>query len=99
MWYLIVSISDLCILTYFYKLKKELNFSGAPRSLGDLKKMAFFIQGAWGALVIILWDLGSKLIVLWISEPCQKVKDKIKKSYLKGKASILFDFLKILRPP
>ena len=31
-----------------------------------------------------------------LREPCQKVKHKFKKSHLKGKASILFVFLKFL---
>ena len=48
--------------------------------------MAIYFQGA---LVIILGELGSKLIVLGI-------KGALTKSKIKGKASILFDFFKFL---
>ena len=39
---------------------------GAPRRFGDLGRRAIYFQGHWGALVhvIILEELGSKLIVL-----------------------------------
>ena len=39
-------------------------------------------------------DLGNKLIVLGFREPCKKGKiNKSKTFHLKGKSSILFDFL------
>ena len=44
-------------------------------------------------MLIILGDLGIKLIVWGLRELCQKVKKK-KNSQLKGNASVLFDFLK-----
>ena len=39
---------------------------GAPSGFGDLGRRAIYFQGHWGALVhvIILEELGSKLIVL-----------------------------------
>ena len=49
----------------------------------------YLFSGSWGTLVIIFRDLGSKLIVLGFREPCKKV---LKKSHLKGKAFISFDF-------
>ena len=39
---------------------------GAPRGFGDLGRMAIYFQGAGGELVIILGELGSKLIILGI---------------------------------
>ena len=42
------------------------NSTGAPRGFGDLGRMALLFSGNWGALVIILGELGSKLIILWI---------------------------------
>ena len=39
---------------------------GAPRVFGDLGRMFFLFSGSWGALVIILGELGSKLIILGI---------------------------------
>ena len=53
--------------------------------------MAIYFQGAGGALVIIFRDLGSKLIVLGIRRALQKC---IKKSHLKRKSFIYFDFFK-----
>ena len=49
----------------------------------------YLCSGSWEALVIIFRDLGSILIVWGI---LQKVKIEFKKSYLKGKPCILFDF-------
>ena len=60
-----------------------------PRGFGDLWRMAIYFQGAGGALVIIFRDLGSKLIVLGIRRALQKC---IKKSHLKRKSFISFDF-------
>ena len=39
---------------------------GLPGFLGDLGRMAILFSGSWGALVIILGELGSKLIILGI---------------------------------
>ena len=50
----------------------------------------YLFSGIWGALVFIFRDLGSKLIVWGIQGALQK-KSK-KKSHLKGKAFISFDF-------
>ena len=70
-----------------------------PRSLVKLKtgphgfwgsgENGYLFSGSWGALVIIFRDLGSKLIFLGIKGALQKCK---KKSHLKRKAFISFDF-------
>ena len=59
----------------------------APGVLGNLGEGPFNFR-RWGALGITLGELGSKLIVWGLREPCQKVKNKLKKSQRKGKASI-----------
>ena len=53
-------------------------------------------ENDWGALVIIFRDFGSKLIVLGIKGALQKSN---KKSHLKGKAFISFDFFFKKSPP
>ena len=37
-----------------------------PQGFGGSGENGYFFSGSWGALVIILGDLGSKLIVLGI---------------------------------
>ena len=59
-----------------------------PQGFWGYGKNGSLFLGSWGALVIILGELGSKLTICGITEPCQKAKKKKKK----GKASILFDF-------
>ena len=46
---------------------------GAPKGFGDLGRMAIYFQGA---LVIILGELGSKLIIVGIYGAYQKAKKK-----------------------
>ena len=70
-----------CRLTLTY-LTSRLNLF--PNGSGE---NGYLFSGSWGALVIIFRDLGSKLIVLGIREPCKKVK----KSHLKEKPSFCFD--------
>ena len=41
---------------------------------GELVRSTVYFQGNWGALVIILGELGSKLIVFGFRESRQKVK-------------------------
>ena len=63
------------------------------------------VSGIWVEGLFILRELGSTCNYFRgggeqahrfgsFREPCQKVKHKFYKSHLKGKASILFDFLK-----
>ena len=58
-----------------------------PQGLLGSGENGYFFSGSWGALVIILGELGSKLIILGIKEALPESKKK------KGKASILLDFL------
>ena len=39
---------------------------GAPGGFGDLGRRAYLFSGSWGALLIILGELGSKHILLGI---------------------------------
>ena len=49
----------------------------------------YLLSWSWGALVNIIGELGSKLIIFWdIGSLAKKQKKR------KGKASILFEFLK-----
>ena len=41
-------------------------YNGAPRGFGDLGRRAIYFQGAGGALLIILGELGSKYILFGI---------------------------------
>ena len=45
-----------------------------PRGFGDLGRLAIYFQGAGGALVIILGELGNKLIILGIQGALPKSK-------------------------
>ena len=60
-----------------------------PHGFWGSGENGYLFSGSWGALVIIPGDLGSKLIILGIKGALPKSKRN------KGKASILFDFLKI----
>ena len=62
--------------------------SFGPQGFCGSGENGYLFSGSWGALVIILGELGSKLIIFGI-------KGALPKSKKKGKASILFDFLKI----
>ena len=46
---------------------------GTPRGFGE---NGYLFSGSWGALVIILAELGSKLIILWIKGALPKSKTK-----------------------
>ena len=48
----------------YVQSKVIISIIGAPWGLGDLGRMAFL--GSWGALVIILGEIGSKLLILGI---------------------------------
>ena len=67
---------------------------GPPQGFWGSRENGYLFSGIWGALVIILGELRSKLIVLGdLGSPAKKQKKKKKRK--KGKVSILFDFLKI----
>ena len=51
-------------VSYQYGLFK-LMLMGAPGVWGSWEK-GYLLSGSWGALVIILGEKGSKLVVLWI---------------------------------
>ena len=57
-----------------------------------------FISESREALVIILGELEASSYFWGFRESCQNVKNSIK-SHLKGKSSILFDFLKFILLP
>ena len=61
-----------------------------PQGFWGSGENGYLFSGIWGALVIILGELGSKLIILGIFGALPKRKRN------RGKASILFDFLKFL---
>ena len=68
----------------------QLTIDWWPQGFWGSGENGYLYSGSWGALVIILGELGSKLIILGIQGALPKSK---KKKY--GKASILFDFSKI----
>ena len=47
-----------------------------PQGFGGSGEKGYLFSGTWGALVIILGELGSKLLVLGLREPCPKVNYK-----------------------
>ena len=63
-----------------------------PQGIWGSGDNGYLFSGSWEALVNINRDLWSNLIVRWIWEALQKVKNKCKKSHLKEKTYISFDF-------
>ena len=57
-------------------LLSTLNTYGAPQGFWGSGENGFLFSGSWGALVIILGELGSKLIILGIQEALPKSKKK-----------------------
>ena len=55
--------SDLVLHCLSMSHKKD---ARAPQGFWGSGENGYLFSGIWGALVIILRDLGSKLIVLWI---------------------------------
>ena len=71
------------------KSRSLLRLKTGPQGFWGSGENGYLFSGSWGALVIIFRDLRSKLIVLGIKGALQKCK---KKSHLKRKAFISFDF-------
>ena len=57
-------------------------YKWAPRGFGGSGENGYLFSGSWGALVIILGELGSKLIILgiWGALPKSKKKKKQEKA-------------------
>ena len=73
---------------YLSQRQMVLVTSGAPRGFGELGEKGYLFSGSWGALLIILGELGSKHILLGIKGALPKSKKN------KYQASILFNSLK-----
>ena len=73
-------------------LKENSHFMG-PYGFGGSGENGYLFSGSWGALVVILGELGSKFIVWGIYRALPKRKKKEKSLTLMEKNSILFAFL------
>ena len=98
MWYLIVSIPDLCTLTYFSH--PHLLSAFVLRNPGT-NKGAPWVWGIWREWLFIFRELGSTgNLFQGFGDQAHSFRDlgspakKLKKSRLKGKAFISFDFFK-----
>ena len=81
-YYVLTILTDCCNGLYL-----------GPRAFGELGEGIFILE-SWGAMVNVVVELGSKLIVWVIYGALPKSRDKFEKSHLKGKTSILLDFSK-----
>ena len=62
-------------MTFTMLINIQMPTSGTPGAWGIWGEW-LFLSGSYGALVIVLWDLGSKLIVLGIKGVLPKSKKK-----------------------
>ena len=86
-----------CLIWFFTSQSTifQLHWDGSswgPQGFWGSGENGYLFSGSWGALVIISGDLGSKLLFFGdLGSPAKKQKNK-------GKASNLFEFLKISSP-
>ena len=71
---IIINIRDIKQTSMGF-LKTRSTILGPQRFWGSGEN-SYLFSGSWGALVIILGELGSKLIIWGYREPCQKCKKK-----------------------